>query len=162
MCKKRSASCFGALLFDRCLEMCLQNGSVLCICSSAWNLSLVRGFGVASGVSVTLVKSGVTVSALGYRVRSSVICMHCAGSTSDMECRSIMIGCRWTFELWLSCPVEVLPVCSRQSAALFWGSWYPFEGNVICCEFLTPICLLCHWHSFHWEILPVVFGHCIW
>ena len=53
--------------------MCLENGSVLYICSSACNLSLVGGPGMASGGSVTLVISGVTVSVLGCRVRSSVM-----------------------------------------------------------------------------------------
>ena len=72
-CRKRSASCLGALPFDRCLEMCLQKGSVLCICISACNLSLVSSFGMASGVSVTFIISGVTVSVICCRVRSSVM-----------------------------------------------------------------------------------------
>ena len=59
ICRKRSASCFGAFLFDTCLEMHLQNGSVLCICSRACNQPAVSGFGMVSGVSVT---SGVTES----------------------------------------------------------------------------------------------------
>ena len=73
MCRKRSASCFGAFLFDRLLEMHLQKGSVLCICSSACNLSSVSDFGMAFGMSVTVVISGVTVSVLGCRMRSSVM-----------------------------------------------------------------------------------------
>ena len=73
MCRKRSASCFGALSFDRCLEMHLQNGLVLCICSSACDLSVVIGYGIVSGMSGTVVISGVTVSILGCRVRSSVM-----------------------------------------------------------------------------------------
>ena len=40
-------------------------GSVLCISRSACRLSSVSGFGIASDVSVTLVISGVTVSAVG-------------------------------------------------------------------------------------------------
>ena len=36
----------GALPFNRHLDMCLQNGSVLCICSKASNLFAVSGFGV--------------------------------------------------------------------------------------------------------------------
>ena len=51
--------------------MHLQNGSVLCICSRACNLSSVSSFGMASGVSVTLVTSCVTISVLGCVVRSS-------------------------------------------------------------------------------------------
>ena len=77
MWRKKTGSCFGAFPFYRCLEMYLQNESVLCICSSACNLSLVSSFGMAFGVSVTLVISGVTVSVLGCRVKSSVM-LHCA------------------------------------------------------------------------------------
>ena len=39
-------SCCGALPFNSHLEICLQNRSVLCICSNASNLSAVSGFGV--------------------------------------------------------------------------------------------------------------------
>ena len=48
---KISVSCCGALPFNKHLEICLQNRSVLCICSNASNLSAVRGLGVevASG-----------------------------------------------------------------------------------------------------------------
>ena len=71
-CRKRSASCFGAFPFDRHLEMHLQNVSVLCICSSACNLSLVSSFGMKSGVSMILVISGI-VSVMGCGVRCSVM-----------------------------------------------------------------------------------------
>ena len=64
---------FWGFLFDRHLEVCLQNRSVLCICSGACSLSLVSGFAVAAGVSVTVVIYGVTVSALSCGVRFSVI-----------------------------------------------------------------------------------------
>ena len=50
--------------------MHLQNGSVLCICSSACNLSVVSGFGVILVVSVT---SGVTASDWGCGVVSVVM-----------------------------------------------------------------------------------------
>ena len=48
---KKSVSCCGALPFNKHLEICLQNGSVLCIWNNASNLSAVRGLGVrvASG-----------------------------------------------------------------------------------------------------------------
>ena len=36
----------GALHLSRCLDMNLQNGSILCNCSKASNLSIVSGFGV--------------------------------------------------------------------------------------------------------------------
>ena len=71
-----SASCFGAFLFDRCLQMQLQNGSVLYICSRACNLSSVSDFGITSSVSLTVVKSGVIMSVLGGGVRCSVM-LHC-------------------------------------------------------------------------------------
>ena len=49
--RKTSVSCCGASPCNKCLEICLQNGSVLCLCSNASNLSAVRGLGavVASG-----------------------------------------------------------------------------------------------------------------
>ena len=89
MCRQRSASCFNAFLFDRHLDMCLDNGSHLCICSRVCNLFLVSSLGVASGVSVTLVIYGITVSVLGCGVRFYV--MLCS-SPSGMECRSILVG----------------------------------------------------------------------
>ena len=54
-----------AFLFDSHLEICLQNGSVFCICRSACNLSVVSDLGVVLGVSVT---SGVTASDWGCGV----------------------------------------------------------------------------------------------
>ena len=56
---------FGYFPFDRCLKMHLQKGYVHCICRSACSLALVSSFGVASGVSMTLVISGITVSVIG-------------------------------------------------------------------------------------------------
>ena len=93
MCRKKSISCFSALLFDRHLEMYLLKGSVLCICCSACNLSLVSSFGMMSGVSETLVTSGVTVSVSGCAVR---FCCHVAlcSSVSGGECGSILNGGR--------------------------------------------------------------------
>ena len=73
LCRKRSTSCFSTFPFDSCLEMWLQNGSFLCICSSACNLSSVSGFGMVSGVSMILVMSGIVVSVLGCGVRFSVM-----------------------------------------------------------------------------------------
>ena len=43
---KISNSCYSALPFNNHLEICLQNGSVLCICSNVSNLSTVSSFGV--------------------------------------------------------------------------------------------------------------------
>ena len=88
-CRKRSTSCFGALPFDRHLEMHLEKVSVLCMCCSACNLSLVSGFSITSGVSVMLVTSGVAVPVLGCRVRLSVIYF-----VQYVECGSIMVGGR--------------------------------------------------------------------
>ena len=74
MFRKRLASCLGAFPFDsRCLEMHLQKGSVLFLCSSACNLSSVSSFGAISGVSLTLVIHGVAVSVLGCGVRLLVM-----------------------------------------------------------------------------------------
>ena len=47
-CVNKSASCFGALTFSKCLEMHLQNGSVSSIWSSTSCLLSVRGSGVTS------------------------------------------------------------------------------------------------------------------
>ena len=77
MWRKRQASYLKAFPFDRHFEMCLQEGSVLCLCSIVCNLSSVSSFGMVSGVSVIVVTSGVTVSVLGCGVRSSVM-LHCA------------------------------------------------------------------------------------
>ena len=71
-CLNRLALCFGALPFDNCLEMHLQNGSVLCIWSRASCLSSVRGFSVISWVVFTVVKSGVTVSLTVWVLEVSV------------------------------------------------------------------------------------------
>ena len=46
---KVSTSWWGALPFSNLLEMCLQNGSVLCIWSKASRQSAVSGFGVVVG-----------------------------------------------------------------------------------------------------------------
>ena len=119
MCRKRSASCFGVLLFDRHLEMCLQKGSVLCICCIACNLSLVSGFSVASGVSMILVISGVAVLVLGCGVRLSVMLL-CAVLLLVWN-----VGPSWLVSdsIWtvacLSCGSSTS--LERQSAALFWA-----------------------------------------
>ena len=116
MCKKRSASCLGAFSLDRCLEMHLQNGSILCICTSACNLSVVSGFGVVLGMSVT---SGVTASDWGCTVGSSVM-LHWAllllvwnVGPSRLVADSI-----WTVA-GLSCGCSTS--LDRQSPALFWA-----------------------------------------
>ena len=99
--------------------MHLQKGSVLCICSSACNLSTVSGFSMASGVSVTLVISGVTVSVLGCRVRSSIM-LHCA-----VQLLVWNVGPSWSVAYsigtvaCLSCGSSTS--LERQSAALFWA-----------------------------------------
>ena len=47
-----SISCLGAFPLDKHLEIHLQKGSVFCIWRSASNLSVVKDFGVGSGVDV--------------------------------------------------------------------------------------------------------------
>ena len=119
MCRKRSALCFGAFPFDRHLEMHLQNGSVFCICSRAYDLSLVSSFGMASGVSVTLVISGVTLSVLGHGVRSSVM-LHCVVLLLIWNAGPLWLVAEsiWTVAS-LSCGSSTS--LERQSAALFWA-----------------------------------------
>ena len=51
-CMKRLASCFGAFPYDSCFEICLQKGSVFCICRSPSNLSADKDFGVVFPISV--------------------------------------------------------------------------------------------------------------
>ena len=54
-CRKKLASFFG---FDRHLEKCLQNRSILYTCSRACSLSSGSGFGIASAASLTVIISG--------------------------------------------------------------------------------------------------------
>ena len=136
MCRKRSASCFGAFPFDRCLEMHLENGSVLCIYSRAYNLSSVSSFGMVSGLSVTLVISCESVSDLSCGVRSSVV-LHCAVLLLVWKLGSIMVGGKEHLNCGL--PVMWKFYQSGETVSCFvLGSQYPFEGHVICCEFLPP------------------------
>ena len=58
-CVNRSALCCGALPLDNHFEICLQNGSVLCILSRASCLLAVKHFHVISCVVSTVVKSDV-------------------------------------------------------------------------------------------------------
>ena len=60
---KRSVSCLGVMLLERCLDIHLQNGSVFCISRSFCSMSSVRDFGVGPVASVT--------SGCGCKVRSS-------------------------------------------------------------------------------------------
>ena len=62
MCRKSSASCFGAFPLESYFEIHLQNGSVFSICKSASNLSAVKDFGVVFPGSVT---TGVVASVCG-------------------------------------------------------------------------------------------------
>ena len=71
-CVNRSALCFGALPFDNLLEMHLQNGSIFCIWHRASSLSSVKGFGVTSWMVFTVIRSGVTVSLLGWVLEGSM------------------------------------------------------------------------------------------
>ena len=143
MCRKRSASCVGVFLFDRCLGMCLHKGSVLCICRSACSISSVSGFGMTSGVSVTLVISGVTIFVIGCRVRSSVM-LHWAVLLLVWN-----VGPSWlvTDNIWtvacLSCGSSTS--LERQSAALFQA---PDIHSKVCYMLLVLIliCLPCCSH----------------
>ena len=152
MCIKRSASCFGAFPFERCLE----NGSILCICSRACSLSSVSGFGVAPGVSVTVVTSDVTVLVLGCWVRSSVMLCYVVlllvwnAGPSWLVAESI-----WTLACLLCGSSTSL---DRQSTVLFWATNIHSKVMLYVAS-SNPICSLCYWHSFHFKIMPVVCGH---
>ena len=122
MCRKRSASCFGAFPFNRHLEICLQNGSVLCICSRECSLSSVSGFSVATGVSLTVIIRG----------GGSSVMLHCTVLLLVLN-----VGPSWlvAVSIWtvacLSCGSSTS--LERQSAGFVLGSSYPLKGNVICC-----------------------------
>ena len=117
MCVNKLASCFGALPFHNCFEMHLQNASFFCIWSKALCLLVVRGFGAISWEISTVVKSGVTVSLVGWGFEGSM---------------SVVVWC-WCDVLllvWNAGPPEfILTVAllsfvsltnlERQSAALF-------------------------------------------
>ena len=117
--KNHTALLYITFPFDRCLEMCLQKGYVLCICSGACNLPLVSCFGVASGVSVILVISGVAVSVLGCGVRFSVMLL-CAVLLLvwNVGPSRLVVDSIWTVAC-LSCGSST--ILESQSAALFWA-----------------------------------------
>ena len=95
--------------------MHLQNGSVLCICSSACNLSVISGFEVVLGVSVT---SGVIASDCGCVVGSfvevhwTVLLLVLNTGSSRLVADSMLTVAG------LSCGNSVSH--ERQSAALLW------------------------------------------
>ena len=64
-CVNKSASCWGALPLDNHFEICLQNGSILRICSRALSLLAVKGFSVTSGLVSNVVKSDVAGFMMG-------------------------------------------------------------------------------------------------
>ena len=65
---KGSVSCLDAFPLDRCLEICLQKGSIFCIWRRASNQSAVRDLGVGSGVDVLSgVMFGCVVEGSGAR-----------------------------------------------------------------------------------------------
>ena len=65
---KSSVSCLGAFPLDNHLEICLQKGSVFCICRKASNLSAARDLGVGSGVdAMSGVILGCAVEGSGAR-----------------------------------------------------------------------------------------------
>ena len=154
-CKKRSVSSLGTLPFDSNLEMHLQNGSILYICSSACNQSVVSGFGVVLGVSVT---SGVTASDCGFVVGSSVV-VHWVVLLLVLNAGpSVLVADSiWTVA---GCLVAILTVMRGNQLFCF---RLLISTQRQCCKWLVliPICWLYYWHSYHWEILPVVCGHCI-
>ena len=146
------------VLFHFCLEMHLQNGSVFCICSKACSLSLLRGFGMASGVSVMLVLSDVTVSALG--VRSSVI-LHC-----EVLFLVWNVGPSWlvAVSIWTVACLSYRSSTSlkRQPAALVWAPdihskvmFYVVSSNLHLFSFLLVFFLLQNLVSDLWSLHTV-------
>ena len=97
--------------FNKCLEIHLQNGSVLCICSSASNLSAVRGlgigvaseeiFGETSGCGVGVVSGESLLAQLLVLKAGLSVCV----TVSMLTVAGVIIGSSTNHE--------------RQSAALF-------------------------------------------
>ena len=161
MCVNKSALCCGALPFDNHLEMHLQNGSIFCILSRASCLSAVRGFVIIFCVVSTVVKSGVTVSLMGWVFEGSVsvvvwwwcdvLLLVLNTGPSKFVAVSILTVALLSF--------DSVTKQERQLAAFFmllisiW-TWY--------CRLQVPvpICWPCYWHSFHLGIWLVVCGHC--
>ena len=112
--RKRLALCFSAFPFDSHLEICLQNGSVFCICSSASNLSIGSDFGVVLCVSVT---SGAMASVCGL-VSSDELCwavlllvLNVGPSVLVADSTLIVVDLSWGNSTR----------CERQFAALLWA-----------------------------------------
>ena len=128
--------------------MHLQNGSVLCICSSACNLSVVSGFSVVLGVCVT---SNVTSSDCDHRVGSSVIlCWEVLLLVWNVGMWVHQGELQIASELWLTCPVAALPVW-RGNLVLCFRLLISFWRLCYMLLVLIPICLLCCWYFFSIE-----------
>ena len=108
---KRLVSCFGTFLFDSHFEICLQKGSVFCICSSASNLSVDKDVSIVFPVSVS---TGAVVSICGVESLDECCCVALLlmlnASTSECVVDSMLIVVGWFGGNSTR--------CDRQSAAL--------------------------------------------
>ena len=91
MCRKRSVSCFGAFPLHRHLEICLQNGSILCICSRACSPSSVSEFW--HGIWYVCDCGNMWHDSICFRLWSEIFCyVALCSSAPSIKCCSIMIG----------------------------------------------------------------------
>ena len=115
-----------ALPFNSLLEMHLQKGSVLCICSNASRWSAVSDF----GVGVASWERWGTVSVGRAEVEFEVLwvwLLVLKAGPSLKEAVSMLMDV-----------VVGVTNLERQSAALFLDSRDPFKWDVVCGEFQTP------------------------
>ena len=127
---KVSNSCCGALLFNSCLDMHLQNGPVLCICSNASNLSAVSGFGV--GVVSWEILGEISGCGVSMVLGKAILCMT-SGIKSGSVGHERLLACWHMLLLSL-----VLLIMRGQSAALFCAPENPFKDDIVCGQFQTP------------------------
>ena len=111
MWMKHSVLCWGVFPLDKCLEFCLQKGSVFYIWRRASNLSVVRDLGIGFGTGETsVVILGCAVEVSGVRCcRFWFLVLKV--DPSVLESDSILVSAE---VVWGS-PTK----CERQSAALF-------------------------------------------
>ena len=102
---------WGALPFNRLLDMHLQDGSVLCICTKASNLSNVSGFGIV----VDSWESLGEISGCGIEVALGKVCC--------VQLLVLKVGpsVGEAVNMFTDVDIEVgFTNHERQSAALFW------------------------------------------
>ena len=144
--------------FDNCFEICVQNGSILCIWSRASCPSAVKGIIVISWVISTMVKSDVAGFMMDgvFEGHMSLVVWHCSDVWLLLNAGPSSLG------LWASW----LCLCY---CLVIWLIW---RGNQQLCFLLLisiqtwycrlqvpiPVCWLCYWYSFHLGIWLMVCG----